>query len=191
MQTPPGSAAACRRAATLTPSPSKSAPCTMTSPRLTPMRNSTRRCSGSWSLRVRRAAWISVAQRTASTALLNSARIASPAVLKMRPRCSCTSFSKTTLCPRNVCRVFSSSSAMSRLYAATSAERIVASLRSRPSAAMSVSAISTPALSLRGETITHGGSQVMPPPDWTRAPCVTAAASAQICWAGRQACGPG
>src|SRR5262249_46154765 len=55
------------------------------SPRLTPMRNLTCRFSRNWSLRVRNAAWISVAQRTASTALLNSARIASPAVLKRGP----------------------------------------------------------------------------------------------------------
>ena len=36
-------------------------------------------------LRVRRLSWISIAQRTASTALGNSASTASPAVLKMRP----------------------------------------------------------------------------------------------------------
>src|SRR5207245_1923745 len=36
-------------------------------------------------LRVRRLSWISIAQRTASTALENSASTASPAVLKMRP----------------------------------------------------------------------------------------------------------
>jgi hypothetical protein len=35
--------------------------------------------------RVRRLSWMSIAHRTASTALGNSARTASPAVLKMRP----------------------------------------------------------------------------------------------------------
>ena len=55
---------------------------------------------GQLSLRVRNAAWISVAQRTASTALPNSARIASPAVLKTRPRCRVTSFLNTSECPR-------------------------------------------------------------------------------------------
>jgi hypothetical protein len=36
-------------------------------------------------LRVRRLSWMSIAQRTASTALGNSASTASPAVLKIRP----------------------------------------------------------------------------------------------------------
>jgi hypothetical protein len=54
---------------------------------------------------------------------------------------------------RNVCRVRSSSSAIRRLYAATSAERIVASLRSRPPAAASLSAIACP-LSVRSSATT-------------------------------------
>ncbi len=104
MQTPPEAARRLRSAATVTASPSESPPAPLTSLRLTPVRNSTRRCSR---LVVDIAGggfrWRSEAT---STALLNSARIASPAVLRMRPRCSCTSFSKTTLCPRNVCSVF-------------------------------------------------------------------------------------
>src|SRR6516164_5966855 len=168
---PPGSAADCNRAATLTPSPSRSSPSSITSPRLTPMRNLTCRCSGNWSLRVRSAAWISVAHRTASTALPNSARIASPAVLKTRPRCRATSFSKTSLCPRKVRSVCSSSWAIKRLYSATSAERMVASLRSRPSAAvLSISA--TPTSLLLDTQVDHstaGGQRsiLALPPGWT------------------------
>ena len=101
----------------------------MTSPRLIPIRNLTWREGGNRSFRVRSAAWISVAQRTASTALANSARIASPAVLKIRPRCVATRDSNTFLWPRNVFSVCSSSSPIRRLNSATSAERIVESLR--------------------------------------------------------------
>ena len=85
MQMPPGSAIDSRRAATLTPSPSRSSFLTTTSPRLTPTRKCICRCSSSESLRVLRASWISTAQRTASTALENSASTESPAVLTMRP----------------------------------------------------------------------------------------------------------
>ena len=46
---PPGSAAVCKRAATLTPSPIRSTPCTITSPRLIPMRKRTCRLGGSLS----------------------------------------------------------------------------------------------------------------------------------------------
>ena len=67
-QMPPGSASASRRAAILTPSPKISPSSTMTSPRLIPMRNSMRSSGGP--RRVARSAcraWISTAQRTAST----------------------------------------------------------------------------------------------------------------------------
>src|SRR5215469_210190 len=74
---------------------------------------------------------MSVAQRTASTALGNSARMASPAVLKTRPRCVATRASKIFLWPRKVRSVCSSSSLIRRLNSATSAERMVESLRSR------------------------------------------------------------
>ena len=82
---PPGSAIVSRRAATLTPSPSRSSFLTTTSPRLTPTRKCICRWSGSESLRVLSASWISTAQRTASTTLENSASTESPAVLTMRP----------------------------------------------------------------------------------------------------------
>ena len=50
-QMPPGSAMPSSRAATLTPSPKMSSSSTMTSPRLTPMRNSMRRSCGTSALR--------------------------------------------------------------------------------------------------------------------------------------------
>jgi hypothetical protein len=72
------------------------------------MRNTMRSSAGSRALREASAAWISVAQRTASTALPNSASTASPAVLKMRPRCVLTSDSKISRGPRNTLTVRSS-----------------------------------------------------------------------------------
>ena len=77
---PPGSASACRRAATFTPSPNRSSPSTITSPRLMPMRNSSRRSFGSSALRAASSSWISTAHLAASTALGNSASTLSPAV---------------------------------------------------------------------------------------------------------------
>src|SRR5260370_12071347 len=54
MQTVPGWASASSRAAMLTLSPKMSSPSTITSPRLTPMRNSSRRSGGIGSLTARR-----------------------------------------------------------------------------------------------------------------------------------------
>jgi hypothetical protein len=78
MQIPPGSASASRRAAILTPSPKMSPSSTMTSPRLTPMRNLMRRSSGTSGSRSIIPRWTSAAQRTASTTLANSANKPSP-----------------------------------------------------------------------------------------------------------------
>ena len=50
--TPPGSHSCSSRAATLTPSPSRSSPSTTTSPRLTPIRNTIRRSAGDLRLRL-------------------------------------------------------------------------------------------------------------------------------------------
>ena len=69
----------------LTPSPSRSPSRSTTSPMVMPMRKLIWRLAGYAMLRVRRLSWMSIAQRTASTALGNSASTASPAVLKMRP----------------------------------------------------------------------------------------------------------
>ena len=65
-----------------------SPPSTMTSPRLMPMRNWISRSSAVPALRSSIARCTSMAQRTASTTLANSASTPSPAVLTMRPRCS-------------------------------------------------------------------------------------------------------
>src|SRR5215471_12663881 len=61
---------------------------TMTSPRLTPMRNLMRRSSGTFGSRSAIPRWISVAQRTASTTLWNSAKNPSPVFFTIRPLCS-------------------------------------------------------------------------------------------------------
>ena len=74
-----------RRAATLTPSPMRLSPSTTTSPRLMPMRNRMRLASGESAFCFSISNWISVAQRTASTGLANSAITLSPALPKTRP----------------------------------------------------------------------------------------------------------
>ena len=72
---------------------SRSQPRATTSPRLRPMRNSMRCGSGRSALRRSAIRWIATAQRTACTALANSASIPSPARLNTRPRCSATRWS--------------------------------------------------------------------------------------------------
>jgi len=69
MHTVPGSASASSRAAMLTPSPKMSAPSTITSPRLTPIRSSRRRSGGMGSLMMRATCCASTAQLSASTTL--------------------------------------------------------------------------------------------------------------------------
>src|SRR5882724_5962765 len=78
---------------------------------------------------VRRLSWISIAQRTASTALGNSASTASPAVLKMRPPPLAMKSSVTRRYDARRRSVSSSSSATSRLKPAISAAKIAAILR--------------------------------------------------------------
>ncbi len=82
-----GSANASSRAAMFTPSPYKSLPSTITSPRLIPTRSTIRRSRDMPSLAVAIASCNSTAQWTAFTALPNSARAPSPISLTMRPRC--------------------------------------------------------------------------------------------------------
>jgi hypothetical protein len=114
-QMPPASAKVWSRAATFTPSPKMSPFLTMTSPTLMPMRNSIRRASGSSSLAAAIFPWISMAQRTASTMLANSASTLSPAVLAIRPWKPTISSSAIARCADSVARAASSSSAISRL----------------------------------------------------------------------------
>jgi hypothetical protein len=85
--TPPGSASCCSLAAMLTPSPKRSPPSTITSPRLMPIRSSMRRPSGSAAFRSASSRWMRTAQSTAFTTLANSASTLSPDVLTSRPRC--------------------------------------------------------------------------------------------------------
>ena len=68
-QIPPGSASCSRRAAMFTPSPWRSVPSTITSPRLTPMRTSMRWSSGRPAFRSAMPRWMSTAHSTASTTL--------------------------------------------------------------------------------------------------------------------------
>ena len=82
---PSASAKPSSRAATLTPSPNNSSPSTITSPTLMPMRKRIRRSSANSALRTLSSSWIEMAQRTASTALANSASTLSPPVLNTRP----------------------------------------------------------------------------------------------------------
>ncbi len=81
----PVATSASKRAATLTPSPIRLSPSTTTSPRLMPMRNRMRLARASRRSVGRVASWISVAHRTASTGLANSAMTLSPALPKTRP----------------------------------------------------------------------------------------------------------
>src|SRR5580704_4963233 len=80
-QIPPGSAKVCSRAAMLTPSPSRFAPSTTTSPRCTPMRNCMRSPAGRSAFSAAIACWTAIAHSTASTALAKSASTLSPAVV--------------------------------------------------------------------------------------------------------------
>ena len=84
-QMPPAGASGSSRAATLTPSPKMSSPSAITSPRLIPMRSSSRSSAGNEALRAASARWIAMAQRSDASALPNSARKPSPVVLTMRP----------------------------------------------------------------------------------------------------------
>jgi hypothetical protein len=89
-QIPPGSAKPSRRAATFTPLPKMSPSSTTTSPTLMPIRNSIRLSVSVVALRPAMPACSSVAQRSASTTLLNSTSRPSPpspVVLTSRPLC--------------------------------------------------------------------------------------------------------
>jgi hypothetical protein len=75
--------------------------------------------------------WMSTAQRTASTALLNSANSPSPVFLTTRPRCSAIfGFTREDRCSLSWTCVPSSSKPVKRLYPATSAARMAVSRRS-------------------------------------------------------------
>src|ERR1019366_85612 len=111
----------------------------MISPTLMPMRNSIRRSSATSALRSAIARWISMAQRTASTALANSTSAPSPVVLTIRPRCSAILGSTSSrLYALSAARVPSSSTPMRRLYPATSAARMAASRRSTRASAIKI-----------------------------------------------------
>src|SRR5258708_2366450 len=113
---PPGSAMPSRRTATFTPSPKMSAPSMMTSPTLMPIRKSILLSRGIPALRSAMPRWTSMAQRTASTTLLNSANIPSPVFLTTCPRCSLILGStRTRRCSFNRTCVPSSSMLVSRL----------------------------------------------------------------------------
>ena len=85
----PGLAIPSNRAAILTPSPIRSPSLSSTtSPRWMPTRNSMRRSGGSPVLRSTIPFCTSMAQRTASTTLLNSMRTPSPVRLTTRPLCT-------------------------------------------------------------------------------------------------------
>src|SRR4051812_23517848 len=131
MQTVPGCASASSRAATLTPSPNMSSPSTMTSPRLTPIRNSRRRSVGMGSLISREARCISTAHFTASTTLGKSASKLSPAVPTIRPPCAAINGSTALRSSPSALCVAASSSPIKRLKATTSACRMAASFRFR------------------------------------------------------------
>jgi hypothetical protein len=103
------------RAAIFTPSPKISSSLTMTSPTLTPIRKRIRRPSGSLSLALSSAPWTSIAQRTASSTLTNSASTLSPAVFAIRPRCRVMSSSTRARRADNVAIVASSLTYIRRL----------------------------------------------------------------------------
>jgi hypothetical protein len=84
-QMPPGAASDSSRDAMLTASPRRSPSRSTTSPMVTPMRYIMRRLGGYARLRVRSDSWMSMADRTASTALSKAHITESPAVLKTRP----------------------------------------------------------------------------------------------------------
>jgi hypothetical protein len=81
---------------------------------LTPTRKSIRRDSSRSAFRRSTSCWIAAAQRTASTALANSAITLSPAVVKIRPWCRAISSSITWRRAFSVASVPSSSAAMRR-----------------------------------------------------------------------------
>src|SRR3984893_7966695 len=114
----------------LTPSPKRSSPSTITSPRLMPMRNSMRLSAPTPAFRSGIACCTATAQRTASTTLANSTSMPSPVVLTTRPWCSAifgSTSSRRTALRRS--SVPSSSAPISREYPATSAARIAARRR--------------------------------------------------------------
>jgi hypothetical protein len=105
-------------------------------PTLTPMRNSIRLSFAISALRATIRRWMSTAQRTASTALLNSANSPSPVFLTTRPRCSAIfGFTREDRCSLSWTCVPSSSKPVKRLYPATSAARMAVSRRSKCSEA--------------------------------------------------------
>src|SRR5690242_14905589 len=129
--TPPGSAMPSSRAATLTASPSRSAPSTTTSPRWIPIRNAMRRSAAVCASRAARSRCTARPQRTASTTLGNSTRMPSPVVLMTRPRLVAMAGSmRSSRSERRRASVPSSSIPTRRLYPATSAASTAESLRS-------------------------------------------------------------
>ena len=80
----------------LTASPSTSSPSTTTSPRLMPMRSTSRRAGDASACGSASSFWIATAQATASTTEPNSTSTPSPISLTMRPLCSATSGSITS-----------------------------------------------------------------------------------------------
>src|SRR6516165_1984220 len=115
------------------PRPINLAACSILSnitPRLTPMRNRSRRSSGRSGSRSINPRWTSTAQRTASTTLGNSASRPSPVFFTMRPWCSVI-FGSTSSprCAFSLSCVPSSSAPISREYPATSAARMAARRR--------------------------------------------------------------
>ena len=95
MVTPPGSASASRRAATLIVVPPRRFSCTMISPEWSPMRKVIRSSGDNLALRRAVSACTRNAHFSASTALGNSASTPSPATLNTNP-CA-RSISRTTL----------------------------------------------------------------------------------------------
>lgn len=89
-QTPPGSAIASMREATLTTSPKTSPPLTITSPTLMPIRKSILSSSGTPRLLRATSSWIARAQPRAATVEGNSKSMASPTVLTVRPPAAST-----------------------------------------------------------------------------------------------------
>ncbi len=128
MQIPPGSAYVLAIGQQCSPRlPAGRFTCTMTSPRLTPIRNLTWRARGSWSLRVPSAACtLGGAAHGVDGAAKFRQESRPPAVLKTRPAVKGRRAIRKSACaPEIYVSVCSSSSAIRRLYSATSAERMV------------------------------------------------------------------
>ncbi len=88
---------------------------TMMSPTSMPTRNKRRRFSGTADALLTTASWNSSAQRTASTALANSAMKPSPVLLTIRPACRRTEgWTNPTMVELKVACVASSSSCIRR-----------------------------------------------------------------------------